>query len=317
MSLMLVAFGELGAAIAMARLDPDAMVRASAWRCLTRVAKPEDASLQELIATAMRSDPAPEVHAAIADAVRVDASEAVWAMCTRRLRDADDEVRTNVANALLRRHAAGSPFPAELVAAATAEARRELRHSMLRAWVGAAGSQAVVRAISDRPAPEILNALQFLRDEATQLAADDLEPLLRANEPAVDACVASMHRGGQVRLTVPSLLVLTLRALQQTAGATRAECSSRWEAARVSIDALRSVLPELAHEALSSDERRLVNLLCIGIEESLRATAAETGTQVDALVRFAISGEDVEQDSGWEVYVPGAELLVDLRRLAR
>jgi hypothetical protein len=297
------------------------MVRASACRCLTRVAKPDDANLQELIATAMRSDPSPEVHAAIADAVRVDASEAVWATCTRRLRDSDDGVRRNVVNALLRRHAAGSPLPAQITAAATVEARRELRDSMLRAWVSAAGMQAVVRAIRDRPAPEVLNALEFFRDEDTQFAAEDLEPLLSANEPAIDACLAAMHREGRVRLTVLSLLRLALRATEETAGARSGERTSRWEAARVAIDALRSILPGLTHQALSTDEHRLVRLLCSGIEESLRATAAETGTKVEALVRHAVSGEDLaevlEEDTGWEVYVPGAELLVELRRLAR
>jgi hypothetical protein len=186
---------------------------------------------------------------------------------------------------------------------------------MLRAWVSAAGRQAVVRAIGDRPAPEVLNALQFFRDEVMQFAAEDLEPLLGANEPAIDACLTAMHREGRVRLAVPSLLLLALRAAEQTAGAPSQERASRWEAGRVAIDALRRILPGLTREALSTDEHRLVQLLCSGIEESLRATAAETGTKVEALVRYAVSGEDIEEvleeDTGWEVYVPGAELLVE------
>jgi hypothetical protein len=45
---------------------------------VARVAKPDDARMQDMLVTAMRLDPSPAVRAAIADAIRVDASGLLW-----------------------------------------------------------------------------------------------------------------------------------------------------------------------------------------------------------------------------------------------
>jgi hypothetical protein len=323
LALLLVAQGEIAAAVTLARLDAEAIVRSSACRHLTRVAKPTDARLQELIATAMRSDTSPEVHAAIADAVRLDAAEEVWTACTRRLRDPDDRVRANVVDALLRRHASGSSLASDLRVAATSEERPDLRASMLRAWIGAEGRRAVVRAVGDRRAQQVLNLLQFFEEENADLDPEDVESLLARNEAAIDSRVAFLHRKGVVRLPVRWLLALALREREHGVADGSHDSWRRWEAATVAIEALRNVLPGET-QVHSADERQLVNRLRESIEEELRSIASQVGTDVDTLVRYAfgdgMTGDQVVDE--WpsaddEYYVPrGAELLPELRRLA-
>jgi hypothetical protein len=323
LALLLVAHGELAAAMTLARLDPEAIVRSSACRHLARVAKPTDAGLQELIATAMRSDPSPAVHAAIADAVRLDAAEEFWATCARRLRDPDDEVRANVVEALLRRHASGASLPSELCVAATSEERPDLRASMLQAWIGAEGRRAVVLAVCDRPVQQVLNVLQFYEEERADLGPEDVDSLLARNEAAIDARVAFLHRKGLVRLPVRWLLALTLREREHGPVDGSRESWRRWEAATVAIEALREVLARET-QVHSVEERQLVNRLRESIEEELRSIAVQRSTDVDTVVRYAC-GVGLTRDQGaddWtsddeEYYVPrGAELLPELRRLA-
>jgi hypothetical protein len=323
LALLLVAQGEMAAAMTLARFDAEAIVRSSACRHLTRVAKPTDARLQDLIATAMRSDPSPAVHAAIADAVRLDAAEEVWAACAQRLRDPDDQVRANVVDALLRRHASGASLPGELRAAATSEERPALRASMLRAWIGADGRSAVMRAVRDRPAQQALNLLQFFEEEGTALDPEDAESLLARNEPVIDARVALLHRKGVVRLPVRWLLALAVRERDHGVADWNHERQRRWDAAKVAIEALRNVLPGLTH-VHSADERQLVNRLRESLEGELRSIAAQEGTDIDTLVRYACGGgttgdpiADDRRSADEEYYVPrGAELLPELRRLA-
>jgi hypothetical protein len=323
LALLLVAHGEIAAAMTLARLDGEALVRSSACRHLTRVAQPADARLQELIATAMRSDPSPEVHAAIADAVQLDAAEEVWTACARRLRDPDDQVRANVVDALLRRHASGAPLPGELRVAATSEERPDLRSSMLRAWIGAEGRSAVVRAVHDRPAKQVLNVLQFFEEERTDLDPKDVEALLARNEAAIDARVASLHRRGAVRLAVRWLLALALREREHGPMDWSHDRLLRREAATVAIEALRNVLPGET-QVHSAEERQLVKRLRECIEEELRSIAARRCTDIDTLVRYACGVETIGDQAAdcWppddeEYYVPrGTELLPELRRLA-
>lgn len=252
--------------MAMAHGDPDEFVRASAFRYLARVASADDAALQDLIASAMRADASPAVCAAIADGLRADACEAAWVACGERLSDASAEVRENVVDAFIRRHRAGAPFPVELKTHATAEERERLRATILSAWGQAEGSSAVLGAVSTRPSPEVVNALQFFAAERQHLAAAGLEPLLLRDEPAIDAVLAKLHGGGIVQLSPRWLVEIVLR-YEPHPGAWTETGAARWEAAMASLDALRPTLA--ASIRVSEDERGLLVRLRDRVEKGL------------------------------------------------
>jgi hypothetical protein len=313
MALLLVAHGELDAAMALARGDPDELVRASACRHLARVAKPDDTQLQELLETAMRSEPSSAVRAAIADGVRFDASAPVWRACVDRLLDPDEEVRANVIEAMLRRHAPRDPFPLELTARATTEESPRLRVTILRAWANAEGGPGILSTLTALPTPDVVRMLLALQEACVHVDAEDLDALLDRKEPSIDGQAVTLHRLGLVKLPLHSLLELATRLM----GPWTPAAPGRWDAMRLSLDALSPLLAKQVH--VSPRERAAIDNLREAIEREVSATGLQEG-DVDKLVRYARGELDgADYPSGWENegidIPPGIELLPELRRL--
>jgi hypothetical protein len=313
MALLLVANGELSAATTLAMTDSSDLVRASACRHLARVAKAHDLRLQELLEAAMRADLSANVHSAIADALRLDASEGVWRACVARLGDPDEEVRANVIEALLRRHAAGEALSPTLKSHATIEESSRLRSTILRAWVCAEGRPGVIGALAARPVSEILRGLQFFGEEGEQLQPDSLEALLNLEEPAIDAGVAALHRLGVTQVPMRWLLEFVVRFKELPDFRWSAAVASRWDAMEVAVASLAPMLD--ATVDVSAGERDLIRRLRTRLEREVSETATLAKTDEDTLVRLArgelglAACEDIDLPQG-------TQLLPHLRRLA-
>ena len=319
MALLLVAHGELSAATTLAMTDSSDLVRAAACRHLARVAKANDLRLQEVLEAAMRADLSANVHSAIADAMRLDASEGVWRACVARLGDPDEEVRANIIEALLRRHAAGEALSPTLKSHATIEESSRLRSTILRAWVCAEGRPAVIGALAVRPVPEILCALQFFSEEGEQLQPDSLDALLGLEEPVIDASVAALHRLGVVQVPVRWLLELVVRFKELPDFKWSAVVASRWGAMEVAVAALAPMLDAMIEA--SAGERELIRRLRTRLEQEVSEIAASAKTDTDTLVRLArgelgLAGDPLSWLHEEIDLPPGTQLLPDLRRLA-
>jgi hypothetical protein len=266
----------------------------------------------------MRTDPSEAVHAAIADAIRVDASNDLWSACTARLLSPNEETRGIVIDALLRRHAAGHTLAAELRAHATNEENAERRATLLRTWMVADGNAAVLYAISARPTSEVVLALRFFEDERVGIESRNLEALFDRDDPAIDVRLVALHLLSLTRLPVGRLLEIAAKSKDRPFRSWTPEDACRWEAMRDAILALR---PMLASMTLASPaERATIERLGQSIERETVEMAAYAKVDVDAIVRFA-RGECTDSMLNWmeddECDVPlGTELLPDLKRLA-
>jgi hypothetical protein len=322
MALLLVAHGEMDAALALGQSDPAPAVRASAWRHLARRARPEDERLRSALLIAMRTDSAPTVHAAIADGLGLDAPEALWVACETRLADEDDDVRDNVAQALLRRHSAGSPLPDILKIRATREKRQDIRDAMLGAWVAAEGWTPVLRAISRRPTDEILQALGDLERTGGTVPDGALEALLMRDIPAVDGRIGMLVRTGHVSLSVEWLLRLVLRWQVYPRAEWTHELWWRAQAMHDAVTELAKLLPR-REQYDSPQERDLGERLRDALEHEAQRVVRDLDVSVDVLVSYA-RGEisdtefwgDRDDEDSWIDWPPGLRLLPDLQRLA-
>lgn len=320
MALLLVAHGEIDAALALGQNDAAPEVRASAWRHLARSAGPGDERLHVALMTAMRTDVAPEIRAAIADGIRLDAHETLWAACETYLADEDDEVRDNVVQALLRRHSAGCPLPDTLKVRATREKRQRTRDAMLGAWVAAEGWTSVLQTISARSVDDILLVLGDIERKGGAVPGDALDPVLGRDIPEIDRTIGLLVRTGRVRLSVDWLFRLVLRWQDP-----RAEDDEAWWRAQAMHDAvteLAKVLPE--REAYESQHQRdLGESLHSALELEAQRVARELSVSVDAVVSYA-RGElpddvfwgDHDDEDSWIDWPPGLRLIPELRRLA-
>lgn len=322
MALLLVAHGEIDAALTLGQSDPAPSVRASAWRHLARTARPEDERLRSELLIAMRTDAAPAVHAAIADGIRLDAPEALWAACESRLADEDDDVRDNVAQALLRRNSAGSPLPDILKIRATREKRQDVRDAMFGAWVAAEGWTPVLRGISVRPTDEILQALGDLERKGGTVPDGALDALLLRDIPAVDGRIGVLVRTGRVTLSVEWLLRLALRWQFYPRAEWTRELEWRAGAMHDAVTELAKLLPR-REQYDSPQERDLGERLRDALEDEAQRVARDLDVSVNALVSYA-RGEisdaefwgDRDDEDSWIDWPPGLRLLPDMQRLA-
>ena len=320
MALLLVSNGELHAARVLARRDPESLVRAAACRSLARTADPRDAATQELLASAMRTDSASDVHVAIADGLRTDASEGLWRACVDRRADTDDAVRGTVVDAMLRRWRPEAPLPPELRERIVEEPAASLRATVLRAWVGAQGLSAVLRQLATGDARGVENALDFVAAEDLWLPEQDASALLSLDVPEVDARVARSHARGRTRLTLAQLCELAIRG--ERSDWRDDDASAQYEATRAAIEALAPLLVEIS--TVSDDERALLSRLGESIEARLRRAFPEVDPQAvhrylwgDAFDRDERSGLAAAELYGWAPYIPGMKVMADLQRLSR
>jgi hypothetical protein len=320
MALVLVSNGELHAARVLARRDPDSLVRAAACRSLARTADPHDDATQELLASAMRTDSASDVHVAIADGLRTDASEGLWRACVDRRADVDDAVRRTVIDAMLRRWRPENVLPPELRERIVEEPAACLRAAVLRAWVGAQGLSAVLHQLAVDDVRGVVNVLDFVAAEDGWLPEQDASALQSLDVPAVDARVARLHARGRTRLTVAQLCELAIRG--ERIDWKHADAGAWDEATRAAIEALAPLLAEAS--TVTDEERVQLSRLGASIEVRLRRAFPEEDPQVvhqylwgDALDRDDRSALAASELYDEDPYIPGVEVMADLKRLSR
>jgi hypothetical protein len=137
LALLLVAHGERAAAIALARHDPSATVRAAAYRSLARTAALQDDALNDLLAHALANERSAEVRAAILDGLQPDAPAFVCKRALVAVEDQDVDVRERAIDFALRYRTNARPFPEELRIRAARETEESLLTTLFDAWTRA------------------------------------------------------------------------------------------------------------------------------------------------------------------------------------
>jgi hypothetical protein len=318
MALLLVSHGERDAARVLARHDPDSLVRAAACRHLARTADPGDEATQELLAWAMRADPASDVHVAIADALRVDASDTPWRACADRRADRDEVVRETVIDALLRRWRSGTPLPMDLRERVVEEPAASLRAKVLRAWVAAEGVSAVLRQLATSDVRGVVNALDFVAVEGEWLPEQDASALLSLDARELDARVARLQRRGRTRVTLAQLCAIAIRG--ENIDWRHPGADALDEATRAAMAALAPLLAETT--SVTDEERALLRRLGESIEMRVGRVYPEEGQQtlhrylwgnaLDRNDRSLLSSSDLFRE---EPFIPSTQVMADLRRL--
>jgi hypothetical protein len=301
LALMLVAHGEIDAAAAFARFDPDADVRASACRHLARVAKPEDALLCTLLVERLATDPSNEVKKAIADGLRDDAPAALTERFRALLSADAEEVRAAAIESILRRSAASASLPAELRERARTEPSSELRATLIDAWCEREGALAVVREMFSWETHHVMRALDLAVDRGVDVGPAEIEPLLSRVEPQIREVLAELAEAERFEPPLTWLGDVVMAAWEGTP-ATVVE----WNAATTAIRLLSDRLEGREHSSLSAAELALVSRLRAAFEQEVKRTAPD-----GALERLGRMWELAQPD----LVVLGVKLLPTLRRL--
>jgi hypothetical protein len=303
LALMLVAHGEIDAAAAFARFDPDAMVRASACRHLARVAKPTDALLCTLLAERLATDESNEVKMAIVDGMRDDAPPALVEHCNTLLSAGDEEVRRAAIDSILRRTAASTPLPPELRAHARTEPSSELRATLVDAWCEREGALTAVREMCTWETQHVIVALDEAIARDIPIGSAELEPLLARKEAPIRVVLAELAEAGRFEPPLSWLGDVVLTAIDSTSLATEAG----WAAATSAMRVLADRLERTEHASLSASELRLVARLRAAFEREVEQAVPEA-----ALARR----EEIEwEDEVSELVFLGMKLLPLLVRL--
>jgi hypothetical protein len=324
MAIVLVAHGERDAAVVLARHDPEPLVRASACRCLARTLASDDGLLTDVLVSALQTDPSAQVRAAVVNGLRDDRPTRLDAACVGALSDADDEVRAQVVEALVRWHPAGAPLRPELREHWLREAKASTRDAILRAWVDAEGAASLLRGVEPRSARAAVHVIEFLLATGQHVAFEALEPLLTRGDERVDERVTSMHGAGLTEMPVAGLLEMVARASR--------DFHRSWERSFIAQAAAGLVQPRLASASSlgSARERALARDLVDHTETELarRLPGVPLTSDVVACLsapddyRYgaralpaALTGRDELLYDDEFPAVPALPLLADLRRL--
>ena len=328
LALMLVGQGERAAAIAIARRDPSASVRATALRCLARIATPADDELNELLAHALVREASAAVRAALLDGVRSDAPAGLRARVLDCIEDEDTDVRGGAIAFALRHRDEGEPFPAGLRVRAAREMDGELRARIFDAWIETDGLEGVVHSASSWATPQLLILLGRCETHDGPLSFRELAPLAALAAPRVDEWLAQLDEVGRIELPRTCLLELVNRYLRTSTGAWNAERAARYHAADLARMRLATVLDRTSRSALVDDEQRLIDELATRIERDAHELCEAAAVDVGLLLRRAL-GEPItaeklallsmperdDEDEGDCLSVFGIELLPALRQL--
>jgi len=314
LTILLMSYGERAAVVTIARSDPAAIVRASAYRCLARVAAPNDRELVDLLVHGLGTEDA-DLRAAIVDGLRTDAPSILRERALLQLGDGDLELRRVVVDFALRCRQAGEPFPAALSEHAPREVDANLFGEIVDRWMSDSGPDAIARAMPAWPASAVARMLARWATQPVTLAAADLEPLLARGDPVVDDGLATLVDKRRVEAPLRWLLHFAVAGQQ---------APNRWHATRIAHHHLGAALGQTEPTMIGAPERALVRQLLGAIEKDARDVCAGRGIEVDDLVRFA-RGERLEPDAQarldaigdeyLDLEVFGVGLLPELRRL--
>ena len=329
-ALMLVACGERAAAMTMARCDPSATVRATAFRCLARLATPSDDELNALLNDGLLNDGSPEVHAALLDGLRTDAPAALRAHALHRVEDEDAEVRERAIDFTLRVGDGERGFSDALRARASRETDSALRIRLFDAWIAADGVDSVLRSASSFATSQLLVLLARCENPPSPLRFDDLAPLASRGEPSIDRWLVRCEEMARTELPRLYLLDLVDRHLREARGEWGREATARFEAADYARSKLVPILAHTSREELTRREQRLVDEMAammkheghtafggfnVDVERHVRRPRVLVEGAPGALATLDGEHDDAYDDEGDRPSVFGHGLLAELRRL--
>lgn len=332
-ALMLVASGQREAAMVLAKSDPAEIVRATAYRCLARVASPEDASLNALLSWALGAEPAPDVRVALIDGLRTDAPSHLEDGVADLIRSPDVTLRTAALEFALRRTEAKGALTQCLRAHAPFEEDDTLLDLILHGWMTREGRSSLLFAMHSWPSAGAERALAYFAAKRIEIPWDDLSPLFARAEALMDERLSDLAEAGLTSLPVEALLLLILRFTREPTP------NERWPAATFASTQLTSLLCTMA--SLSEKEQEMAAELLaymgrdvVGASEEFSIDAAalelyrerdeETQSPRDAaqLARIdetidAMSDEERESFFDWVCETPlgTTKLRAELRRL--
>jgi hypothetical protein len=326
LAIMLIANGERAAALGLARRDPAPEVRASAWRCLARMAAPEDRELNELLVHTLATEQATEVRLALVDGMRADAPPALESRALALLDDADATLRSVAIDFALRCRRPGEGFPRVLCEHLVRETDRRLFAELADRWVADAGPSPVLSASVAWPAETAALLLARLGATDAALALADLDGLHAREEPAIDAELVGMAARGRVVPPLRWLLLFVARFLRDVK--RDGQWTTRTTALSRVADSARALLARGSwsrDQPVTDVERGLARELVSRIAPVALRTSASLSVPVEALVRYwrGESMEDADferlEQANWDGLQfegPGWELLPTLERLA-
>ena len=305
LAIVLAGLGERTTLTALAELDPDAGVRASACRCLARIAPADDDRAWALLVQSLGAGNDLEVRLAVLDGLGSTAPERAWDACRAVLPDPNVEIRGMAIDAIALRcggtDTARYPrFPAALRAAVFTEPNGALRARLFEYWIEAEGSDALLTALATAPAGLVVEALDVAVARAATPSWDALAPLARQGESLLDWRLIALA-------TAPLgwLLELLLRWHRLPEGSPA--WNDGWSTANACVAKFRVMLPALKTGAGTDTERHV---------------AAELADLLDRMHAHACAEyqhwrNSPEYDDGddHEPGVYGQDLVPELRRL--
>jgi hypothetical protein len=274
-ALMLVASGQREAAMVLAKSDPAEIVRATAYRCLARMALPEDTSLNALLSWALGAEPAPDVRVALIDGLRTDAPTHLEDGVAELLRSPDVTLRSAAIEFAVRRTEAMGALTRWLRAHAPFEEDETLLGSILRLWMIREGRSSLLFAMQAWPSAGAERALAYFAANRIEIPWDELSPLFARAEAPMDERLSALAQPGLTSLPVEALLLLILRFTREPTP------NERWQAATFASTQLTSLLCTVA-SLCEKEQAMAAELLAYTDREVVRASE-EFSTDAAAL----------------------------------
>jgi hypothetical protein len=294
-ALMLVASGQREAAMVLAKSDPAEIVRATAYRCLARMASPEDASLNSLLSWALAAEPAPDVRIALIDGLRTDAPSHLQDGVAELLRAPDVTLRGAAIDFALRRTEANGALTQCLRARAPSEENDELLGLILDVWMRREGRSSLLFAMHSWPSAGAERALAYCVAKRIAIPWGELSPLFARAEALIDARLAGLAQAGLTSLPVEALLLLILRFTRECRRHVpdgERPPNQRWPAATFASTQLTSLLRRM--DSLREDEQAMAAELLAHLDSDVVRASEEFAIDAAALELYRERDEETE-----------------------
>lgn len=285
-ALMLVASGQREAAMVLAKSDPAEIVRATAYRCLARVASPEDASLNALLSWALGAEPAADVRVALLDGLRADAPSHLEDGVADSIRSPDVTLRTAAIEFALRRTEGKGALTRSLRAHAPFEEDDTLLDLILHGWMTREGRSSLLFAMHSWPSAGAERALASFAANRIEIPWDDLSPLFARAEARMDERLSDLAEAGLTSPSVEALLLLILRFAREPTP------NERWPAATFARTQLTSLLCSMA--SLREKERALAEELLAYLDRDVVGASEELSIDAAALELSRERDEEIQ-----------------------
>lgn len=304
-STVLAGLGDRDTLLALARLDPDSSVRATASRLLARVARADDERAWDFLVQALGDSRRREVQLAVLDGLTEKSPQRAWEQCVLALRSDELDLRSAALEASVQRGFARRRFTPEMLDLLLGERDPGLRNRLLTHWMEVEGPDAVAAGLAEAPSRIVLHFLEVARGRKPEPTWAALWPLAQRHDPEVDERLCALARAPLAWMM--EVVQRSFDPAVDEAGATR----KLQRAALHCVSRLEEELPLAGAGMLGYEDLTVAKSLHDTVQRALGEADAEAEHQRTA-------PDDDDAGDSWsdeQQMIVGESLLPDLKRL--